>query len=366
MYNKDKIVKPNDNLYQIDSLDGARALAVLIVVWSHTSNSGMFFLPYFNGAGTGKSGVFLFFILSAYLLTRPFINLFQEGPHLKYFMNYSMRRVLRIFPLYTIYLLIAVFTTLYFQITIIGITRSVPFPLSWEGFWQHIFLQEGKSVTWSIPVEFKYYLVLPIFAYLYSKTIKHGFLGITIILLLSWITLNIYRHFFNVDFVLLHTITYAEIFILGSYAAAVKVIWDNNPPSSRLCKSILISALIVSALLLISIPSIFSALFTSVKSDFMHKSIFLFSVLWFFFLLNLIAHNSFIGRALSSKYLRYIGHISFSLYLIHSPIITIIRMLKLNPFLSAWLVLLISIFLSSLTYLSVERPLSRIKLKIRN
>lgn len=320
-------------------------------------------MPYLNGAGTGKSGVFLFFILSAYLLTRPFINLFQKGPHLKYFLNYSMRRILRIFPLYTIYLLIAVFTTLYFEITIKDITRSLPFSLSWEGFWQHIFLQEGKSVTWSIPVEFKYYLILPIFAYLYSKAIKYGFLGITIILLLSWIALNIYRHVFNVDFVLLHTITYAEVFILGSYAAAVKVIWDNDPPSSSLCKSILISALLVSVLLLISIPSVFSALFTPVEYNFMHKNIFSFSVLWFFFLLNLLAHNNFIGRAMSTKYLRYIGHISFSLYLIHSPIIIIVGMLKLNPFLSAWLVLLISIFLSSLTYFSVERPLSKIKLK---
>lgn len=357
-----KATQSSTNIYQIDSLDGARGIAVLIVLWSHTSNAGLFFFPNFNGAGTGKAGVFLFFILSAYLLTRPFICAFQTEFRLKYFLNYAMRRCLRIFPLYTVYLLIAVITTLYFNVTIGGVTKPLPFSLNWGQFWKHILLQEGKSVTWSIPVEFKYYLILPVFAYLYSKAIRYGLLAISTILLLSWGALNLFRYAYNIDFELLHTITYAEIFMIGSYAAAIKVVWDNNPPSHILRHYVSLSALIATAFLLFFIPSVYSNLIEPVKSNFMHKSIFLYSILWFFFLLNLLIEDNITNHILSFKYLRLIGNISFSLYLIHAPIIALVLLLEINPYLSAWLILSLSILLSSLTYLCVERPLSKMKL----
>ena len=45
---------------KIDSLDGVRGLAALVVVFSHTSNAGMFFVPFLDMRGIGKSGVFFF------------------------------------------------------------------------------------------------------------------------------------------------------------------------------------------------------------------------------------------------------------------------------------------------------------------
>ena len=53
----------NQKLY-VHSLDGLRGLAVMAVFLSHTSLSGHKALPFINSAGTGKIGVFLFFILS--------------------------------------------------------------------------------------------------------------------------------------------------------------------------------------------------------------------------------------------------------------------------------------------------------------
>ena len=62
----------NQKLY-VHALDGLRGLAVLMVFLSHTSLSGHRALPFVNFAGTGKMGVFLFFILSSFLLTYPFL-----------------------------------------------------------------------------------------------------------------------------------------------------------------------------------------------------------------------------------------------------------------------------------------------------
>ena len=63
-----------DNKFQLDSLDGLRGLAALMVFLSHTSNEGIYFSSSFNFSGIGKSGVFLFFVLSSFLLTYPFVK----------------------------------------------------------------------------------------------------------------------------------------------------------------------------------------------------------------------------------------------------------------------------------------------------
>ena len=47
---------------QFDSLDGLRGVAVLFVVLSHLSNIGANLTPMLDFGGTGKYGVFLFFL----------------------------------------------------------------------------------------------------------------------------------------------------------------------------------------------------------------------------------------------------------------------------------------------------------------
>lgn len=53
------------------SLNGLRGVAVLFVLFSHAANKGLIFFEGFSiaGSGSGKVGVYLFFVLSAFLLT---------------------------------------------------------------------------------------------------------------------------------------------------------------------------------------------------------------------------------------------------------------------------------------------------------
>ena len=119
----------SDQRLQLDSLDGLRGVAVLIVVVSHLSNSGMYLLPLVNLRGNGKSGVYLFFLLSSFLLTYPFLLKGKDALDRAYLANYALRRFLRIYPLYFCYLLLALLTTFLFAR---GSSSSggIPFPLS--------------------------------------------------------------------------------------------------------------------------------------------------------------------------------------------------------------------------------------------
>ena len=88
-----------DKRFQVDALDGLRGMAALIVVFAHSSNIGLHLLPGLTAEGMGKSGVFMFFLLSAYLLTLPMLNMgekiFSQAHLSLYWQRRSPRRSAR-------------------------------------------------------------------------------------------------------------------------------------------------------------------------------------------------------------------------------------------------------------------------------
>ena len=77
-------------------LDGLRGVAILLVMLHHSVQ--VVPLPRFEGlADLGWCGVDLFFVLSGFLITGILLDARDEP---RYFRNFYMRRVLRIFPLY--------------------------------------------------------------------------------------------------------------------------------------------------------------------------------------------------------------------------------------------------------------------------
>jgi peptidoglycan/LPS O-acetylase OafA/YrhL len=58
------------------SLDGLRGIAVLFVLLSHASNMNVYLRPFIRFEHTGKARVYVFFLVSAYLLDKQiFLNL---------------------------------------------------------------------------------------------------------------------------------------------------------------------------------------------------------------------------------------------------------------------------------------------------
>lgn len=76
----------------LPALDGIRGFAAILVLLSHASLGGMMFLPGLDFGGVGKYGVFVFFVLSAFLLSLQFLR--SEREHLtqpSFFIHYFNR-----------------------------------------------------------------------------------------------------------------------------------------------------------------------------------------------------------------------------------------------------------------------------------
>src|SRR3954447_11831076 len=83
----------------VPELDGVRALSVIGVIGSHMAvNSGWHWL-------SGGLGVYVFFVLSGYLITTLALREERAIGHLSYRAFY-VRRTLRIFPLYYVAVLV--------------------------------------------------------------------------------------------------------------------------------------------------------------------------------------------------------------------------------------------------------------------
>lgn len=94
----------------IPSLDGLRAIAVLLVLWVHvpltTPGYPLWLAEARFWIRPGDFGVELFFALSGFLITRILIAEREAGQPVRWFL---LRRLLRIFPIYYLLLLILAF-----------------------------------------------------------------------------------------------------------------------------------------------------------------------------------------------------------------------------------------------------------------
>jgi peptidoglycan/LPS O-acetylase OafA/YrhL len=81
---------------KIEALNGVRGFAVLLVLFYHASNYGLI-VPNLSFSGAGRYGVFLFFTLSAFLLTSQFFMIDRRcNSFKKWLIVYFEKRLLRI------------------------------------------------------------------------------------------------------------------------------------------------------------------------------------------------------------------------------------------------------------------------------
>ena len=102
---------------RLTKLDGLRALAVLLVIWDHTTRIDL-------GIGA-YCGVLLFFVISGFLITGILLNARASAASTYVLRAFVARRVLRIFPIYYLVLLIA------FALDIGGVRTSIGWHLGY-------------------------------------------------------------------------------------------------------------------------------------------------------------------------------------------------------------------------------------------
>ena len=147
----------------IPAIDGLRALAVFAVVLYHL---GISWIP------GGFLGVDLFFVISGYVITRLILDSIESanGLDIKEFYAARIRRLLP--GLVVLIIVTSVFTALFAPDAIRRFISDVPFVLTGTNNWQLVALNQdyfqaiGRPPllqhTWSLAVEFQFYLIWPI------------------------------------------------------------------------------------------------------------------------------------------------------------------------------------------------------------
>jgi peptidoglycan/LPS O-acetylase OafA/YrhL len=149
-------------------LESLRGWAILLVFLFHTISgvtgvlaSDMYASPLTAFVTAGHTGVTLFFVLSAFLLSRPFLEE-GRGGRLVRRGDFFRRRVLRIMPLYSVAVLIAVILCAGMPDVLWKGLRALFFVSSFAGKSVVIHaLMPYSTVWWSLGTEVQFYLLLP-------------------------------------------------------------------------------------------------------------------------------------------------------------------------------------------------------------
>lgn len=158
------------NSNYIKTLDGWRAIAVILVIFSHMKNSlfveGSFL---FKVSAWGLNGVDLFFAISGYLISKNLIFELQKTDTIN-LKKFYLKRFFRLMPVLWINLLL-----LYILTKVNWIDVSTYEFISTLTFWRNYLTTASSHYTgqmWSLSVEEHFYFFLPVFLYLVRKSKK--------------------------------------------------------------------------------------------------------------------------------------------------------------------------------------------------
>lgn len=333
----------------IASLDGIRALAVVLVFLSHA-------LPFFPG----MLGVTVFFFLSGYLITT-ILRVEMERTGRLDLVSFYLKRALRIFPpLYAAILfgllLCAAGLIAYAGET--GLASNALFFTNYLMIWSdndHLLIP-GLDVLWSLAVEEHFYMIFPLlYIAIAPMPARRQFAILTslcVAFLLWRIVLNA-----GMDATILRTRLSSDTRMDSILFGCIMALFANpvmgDPLSDR-----------IRAHLRWAVPvSLAVLLFGAVWHDTMFRETIRYSLdgiaLFACFTWAITAEGSWVHRLLNSGPMRFMGRISYEFYLIHHLIIFAVRGFGPPIAVDVTLSFLLSIVAATGLYYLLDRPLAR-------
>lgn len=330
-------------------LDGLRAVAVIAVILFHLNAD---WLP------GGFLGVDVFFVISGYLIT----TLIQKKIDAECFSlkTFWLRRFRRLYPVFCVVISITavVASMILIQPERSGFVRqSLAAIFSYQniflwrttgGYWDTSAENMVLLHTWSLSLEEQFYLIFPLLLILLNKFFNRKYLVLAISvmavcsLLLCVVVTPLYA---KASFYLLPTRMWE--LLIGSILALVRIKQGVTGPKNTVSEA----CSLLGILLVIT-----SFIFTENTGDFPgYKP--LFPCIG----TALILYGGDVSRRvkflLDIRVLRYVGNISYSLYLWHWPVIVLNKFVSLND--NILIVLLLTTGLSVASYHLIENPFRR-------
>lgn len=354
-----------NDIKQLDYIDTIRGLAILSVILFHTRLGTAFSSDNLFGqvVSNGGVGVQLFYMASAFTLFMSFNNRVKSETFA--IRNFFIRRIFRIAPMYYIGIIYYLFQNgtgwNYWlgdetHISFGNIFSNFLFLHGFNPYWINSLVPGG----WSIAVEMTFYLLLPfIFQKVNNSNTALIFFIFTLLLksILYFVFVNnplvSDLRLWN-EYLFFYFPNQLPVFALGILMYFCITESENN-------RSLNLSGKV----LLILVFIILLQLVTGIKDLFLSNHI-LFGIA---FLIFGIALSKYKPKLLVNPVVNYIGKLSFSMYLVHFAVLYWLKRfdlinytenVELNYIIRFYIVVLITLAFSSLTYKLIEVPSQKI------
>lgn len=342
----------------IPSLDGIRAIAILIVFLAHAGLGHI--IP-------GGLGVTIFFFLSGYLITTLLRREFEKHNtiNLKHF---YMRRVLRIWPNFYLVLFVG------FIVTILGLTSgyieykpALAQILHFANYYSILFGSAGTTigsgVFWSLAVEEHFYLLFPLIYLFFFKinlSNREKFLSLFLMccIILAWryylvtsVGVSSERTYYASD-------TRFDSILFGCMLA----VYGNPILDKQQCSEFRIKYIYTPlAIALLLFTLYFRSEVFRETLRYSLQGIALFPL----FIVAIRFPNWGVIRYLSYSWVRFFGVLSYSFYLVHHTVIETVKLYgyMLPKLAQGVIALAVALSLSYIIHISVETPCARLRRK---
>jgi peptidoglycan/LPS O-acetylase OafA/YrhL len=167
------------------ALDSLRGFSTILIVVYHTSFVSGYTVAHADSVGAYidrlNIGVAIFFVLSGFLIFRPFAHSLIHGSPLPKTRNYYLKRAARILPGYWLALFVLAGLDALTIVNTSGFIRNV--------FIVHSFTEHnvftGIRQAWTLAVEMSFYVVVPAFAYVFVRQARRRIASVSVVTLLK-------------------------------------------------------------------------------------------------------------------------------------------------------------------------------------
>jgi peptidoglycan/LPS O-acetylase OafA/YrhL len=365
----------------IPALDGLRGIAIILVLLHH-------FTYYRPTAGLDArlgdvlfffwTGVDLFFVLSGFLITG--ILLDSRGRE-RYFSTFYARRFLRIFPLYYLVLFLAFVVVPEFpalHTVVLGQEGEIDLPPQWpywlyltnfsiaEGGWVHGWV----DVAWSLAIEEQFYLVWPLLIWLCPPRVLPVLCAL---ILISQPVARIYAREIDMPVLSIFVLPWFRLdgFAVGALLALAQRS-GHMPLLARWAGAVAIAA--VAGIIYCTIMGGHTWWWNRPMQQYGYSLIAIAGGAMLAAAIGRPAQSRW-PRMLSAPWLRAFGKYSYGLYLIHPPVMRVVREFVFDPLeyerfgLGPWIAQVVyyaaatsaSFALAWLSWNAYESPILRLK-----